>query len=94
MSRAGRPSLPIWDQFDKITESGVFKAKCRHCGHIMANNSQRMNKHYISRHNASSSKMSLSEEEENSSGNDCILTKEQSSISGEIKFNKIIFNNF
>jgi hypothetical protein len=63
MSRAGRPSLPIWDQFNKITESGVVKAKFRHCGHIMTNVAKRMIKHYNSRHCASSSNMSLSEEE-------------------------------
>ena len=60
MSRTatGRPSLPIWDHFDKINESGVIKAKCRECGHLMTNNAKRMNKHYISQHTASSNPMS------------------------------------
>ena len=83
MSRTstGRPSLPIWDHFDKVNESGVIKAKCRECGHLMTNNAQRMNKHYISLHTASSHPMSNSDDEEASSQNESILTGDESIVS-------------
>ena len=78
MSRAGgRPSLPIWDQFDKIIENGVIKAKCRECGYVLSNNAHRMNRHYISQHTASSCSIDKSDDEEISSQNESNLSEEQ-----------------
>ena len=47
---AGRPADPIWQCYIRRSISGVSKAECKSCNHILAANAQRLKNHYEKHH--------------------------------------------